>query len=62
MKLVTECLLYAEEHRKLAAQSQPEEKQALEATARAWENAANKREALLLKQIDRQTGVRSLKK
>jgi hypothetical protein len=58
MKLVVECLLHAEEYRKLAAQmTQPEEKHALEVTARAWKNAANKREAQLLKQIDRQTGI-----
>jgi hypothetical protein len=61
MKLVAECLLYAEEYRKLAAEmSEPEEKQALEITARAWESAANKREAQLLKQIDRQTGIIAL--
>jgi hypothetical protein len=58
MKTVAEYRLYAEECRKLAAQmSQPEEKQALATMARAWENAANKWEAHLLKQIDRQTGI-----
>jgi hypothetical protein len=58
MKLVAECWLHADEYRKLAAQmNQPEEKQALETIARAWENAANKREAQLLKQIERQTGT-----
>jgi hypothetical protein len=58
MKTVAEYRLYAEECRKLAAQmSQPEEKQALETMARAWESAANKWEAHLLKQIDRQTGI-----
>jgi hypothetical protein len=62
MKLVAECRVYAEGCRKLAAtMSQPEEKQALETMARAWEDAANKREAQLLKQIDRQTGLDSLK-
>ena len=61
MKLVAECRLYAEEYRKLAAtMSQPEEKQALETMPRAWENVANKREAQLLKQIDRHTGLASL--
>jgi len=61
MKLVAECRLYAEEYRKLAAtMSQPEEKQALETMATAWENAADKREAQLLKRIDRQTGLASL--
>ena len=58
MKLIAECLLYAEEYRQLAQMGEPEEKQALETTARAWENAANKREAQLLKQIERQTGLR----
>ena len=62
MKLVAECWLHAEEYRTLAAQmNQPEGKQALETLARAWENAANKWEAHLLKQIDRQTGIVSLK-
>jgi hypothetical protein len=62
MKLVAECRLYAEECRKLAAQmSQPEEKQALETMARAWDNAANKWQAHLLKQIDHKTGIVSLK-
>jgi hypothetical protein len=61
MKLVAECRRYAEEYRKLAATtSQPEEKQALETMARAWENVANKWEAQLLKQIDRHTGLASL--
>ena len=61
MKLVAECRLYAEEYRKLAAtMNQPEEKQALETMATAWENAADKWEAQLLKQIDRQTGLASL--
>ena len=60
MKLVAECRLYAEEYRKLAAtMSQPEEKQALETMATAWENAADKPQ--LLKQFDRQTGLDSLK-
>ena len=43
-----------------ATTSQPEEKQALETMARAWENVANKWEAQLLKQIDRHTGLASL--
>jgi len=60
MKLVAECRLYAEEYRKLAATMSQPEKQALETMATAWENAADKREAQLLKQIDRQTGLASL--
>jgi hypothetical protein len=61
MKLVAECRRYAEEYRKLAAtMSQPEEKQAFETMATAWENAADKRQDQLLKQIDRQTGLVSL--
>lgn len=36
----------------LARVPQPEDKQALETIARAWERIANEREAMLLKQID----------
>jgi hypothetical protein len=58
MKTVAEYLLYAEVCRKLEAKmAQPEDKQALETMARAWENAANERKAQLLKQIDHQTGL-----
>ena len=61
MKLVAECRRYAEEYRMLAATTNlPEEKQALETMATAWENVANKREAQLLEQIDRHTGLTSL--
>jgi Skp family chaperone for outer membrane proteins len=61
MKLVAECRRYAEEYRKLAAtMSQPEEKQAFETMATAWESAADKREAQLLNKIDRHTGLASL--
>jgi hypothetical protein len=61
MKLIAECRLNADGCRKLAAtMSQPEEKLALETMATAWENAANKREAQLLNQIDRHTGLASL--
>ena len=62
MKLVAEYRMYAEGCRKLAAQMrEPEDIQALETMARAWENAANQREAQLLKQIDLQTGVDAVK-
>jgi hypothetical protein len=53
MKTVAEYRLYAEECRKLAAKTErPEDKQALETIARAWDRIANEREASLLKQID----------
>lgn len=45
--------MYAEECRKLAAKTErPEDKQALETIARAWDRIANEREASLLKQIE----------
>ena len=53
MKTVAEYRMYAEGCRKLAAKvERPEDKQALELMARAWELVANEREAVLLKQID----------
>jgi hypothetical protein len=53
MKTVAEYRMYAEECRKLAAKGQrPNDKQALETIARAWDRVANEREASLLKQID----------
>jgi hypothetical protein len=53
MKTVAEYRMYAEECRKLAAKTErPEDKQALETIARAWDRIANEREASLLKQID----------
>jgi hypothetical protein len=45
----------AECRRLVASVSRPEQKQALETLARAWERTANKREARLLKQIDGDT-------
>jgi hypothetical protein len=45
--------MYAEECRKLAAKTgRPEDKQALETIARAWDRIANEREASLLKQVN----------
>jgi hypothetical protein len=53
VKAVAEYRLYAEECRRLAAKTaRPEDKQALETIARAWERVADEREALLLSQID----------
>ena len=53
MKTVAEYRLYAEECRRLAASTaRPEDKQALETIARAWERVADEREALLLSQIE----------
>ena len=53
MKTVAEYRLYAKECRRLAANTaRPEDKQALETIARAWDQVADEREALLLKQID----------
>jgi hypothetical protein len=53
VKTVAEYRLYAEESRRLAAKmARPEDKQALETIARAWDSVADEREALLLKQID----------
>ena len=53
MKTVAEYRMYAAECHKLAAKTaRPEDKQALETIARAWERVADEREAQLLKQID----------
>jgi hypothetical protein len=53
VKTVAEYRLYAEECRRLAAKTaRPEDKQALETIARAWDRAADEREAQLLRQID----------
>jgi hypothetical protein len=53
VKAVAEYRLYAEECRRLAANTaRPEDKQALETIARAWERVADEREAHLLSQID----------
>lgn len=50
--------MYAEQCQKLAAKAlAPEDQQALETIARAWDRIANAREAMLLKQVDRRTGV-----
>jgi hypothetical protein len=60
MKAVAEYRLYAEECRKLAAKmAVPEDKQALETIARACDRGANEREATLLKQVDRGSGLDS---
>jgi hypothetical protein len=53
MKTVAENRLYAEECRKLAAKTaRPEDEQAQETIARAWERVADEQEAQLVKQID----------
>jgi len=53
VKTVAEYRLYAEECRRLAVNTaRPEDKQALETIARAWERVADEREALLLSQIE----------
>jgi hypothetical protein len=53
VKAVAEYRLYAEECRRLAAKTaRPEDKQALETIARAWEQVADEREANLLRQIE----------
>ena len=53
MKTVAEYRMYAAECRKLAAKTaRPEDKQALETIARAWERVADEREAQLVRQID----------
>ena len=53
MKTVAEYRLYAEESRRLAAKmARPEDKQALETIARAWDRVADEREAQLVRQID----------
>jgi hypothetical protein len=56
MKTVAEYRAYATESRRLVASvPRPEDKQALEKLARAWDNLADEREARLLKQIDGDT-------
>ena len=56
MKTVAEYRAYAAESRRLTASvSRPEDKQALETVARAWEHLADEREDRLLKQIDGDT-------
>jgi hypothetical protein len=58
MKTVAEYRLHAEACRKLATKvSGPEDQQALETIARAWDRLANEREAMLLKQVDESSGV-----
>ena len=53
MKTVAEYRLYAEECRKLATRTaRPQDKQALETIARAWDQVADEREVQLLRQID----------
>jgi hypothetical protein len=53
VKTVAEYRLYAEECRRLAAQTtRPQDKQALETIARAWDQVADEREAQLVRQID----------
>jgi hypothetical protein len=53
VKPVAEYRLYAEECRKLAAKmARPQDKQALETIARAWDRVADEREAQLVRQID----------
>ena len=53
MKTVAEYRLYAEECRRLASKTtRPQDKQALETIARAWDQVADEREAQLLRQID----------
>jgi hypothetical protein len=61
MELVAKYRLNAEQCRALAAQTRSlEDKQALEAMAREWEGIASQRQARLLEEIDRRTGVHSL--
>jgi alpha-D-ribose 1-methylphosphonate 5-triphosphate synthase subunit PhnH len=56
MKTVAEYRAYAAVCRRLMARvSRPEDKQALETVARAWEQLADEREDRLLKQIDGDT-------
>jgi hypothetical protein len=53
MKTVAEYRMYGAECRKLALKTaRPEDKQALETIARAWERVADEREAQLVRQID----------
>jgi alpha-D-ribose 1-methylphosphonate 5-triphosphate synthase subunit PhnH len=56
MKTVAEYRAYAAESRRLVASvSRPEDKQALERLAQAWDHLADEREARLLQQIDGDT-------
>jgi hypothetical protein len=59
MKLIAQYRLYAQECRKLAADSdkKPDFKEALEMMSRAWENAASEREAYLLREIELESGL-----
>lgn len=53
VKTVAEYRLYAKECRRLATKTEwPDDKQALQTIARAWDRVADEREAQLLKQID----------
>jgi hypothetical protein len=58
MQLVAKYRQYAEQCRELAAKMHsPEFKPVLETMAREWETVASEREAQLLAQIDRRSGV-----
>ena len=58
MKLIAQYRLYAQECRKLAADSdKPDFKEALEMMSRAWDNAASEREAYLLREIELKSGL-----
>ncbi len=60
MQLVAKYRLYAEQCRELAAKmGSLEFKRALETMASEWEAVASEREARLLEQIDRRSGVDS---
>jgi hypothetical protein len=60
MELVAKYRMYAEQCRELAGKMHSLEfKRALEAMAREWETFASGREAQLLEQIDRRSGVDS---
>jgi hypothetical protein len=59
MELVVQYRLCAEECRRLSTKiSEPEEKQALESMARAWERVAE-RETRLIKQIEIRSGLKA---
>ena len=58
MQLVAKYRQHADQCRELAAKMHiPEFKRVLETMAREWETGANEREAQLLEQIDRRSGV-----
>lgn len=58
MELVAKYRLYTEQCRELAGKMLSLEfKRALETMAREWETVASEREAQLLEQIDRRSGV-----